>query len=133
MPGGRMRQAVWSGSINFGLVSIPVRLYPATDPKDVRFHLYDRRTGKRVHYEGVTRADEPMTFRPERSSGVSPEEPAESGTAGRAGPTAPAPVAPAPLGGSPFAPQAVEMEDVMRGLELPGGDLVTVTEAELAA
>jgi DNA end-binding protein Ku len=34
-----MSQAVWTGSISFGLVSIPVRLYPATQPKDVRFHL----------------------------------------------------------------------------------------------
>ena len=50
-----MKQAVWSGTINFGLVSIPVKLYPATEPKDVRFHLYDRRSGKRVRYERVTR------------------------------------------------------------------------------
>src|SRR5438093_1061047 len=36
-----MSQAVWTGSISFGLVNIPVKLYPATEPKDVRFHLYD--------------------------------------------------------------------------------------------
>ena len=60
-----MGQAVWSGSITFGLVNIPVRLYPATQPKDVRFHLYDRRTGKRVRYERVTRADEAATFAPD--------------------------------------------------------------------
>src|SRR5688572_31932572 len=60
-----MGQAVWTGSITFGLVNIPVRLYPATQPKDVRFHLYDRRTGKRVRYERVTRVDEPPTFAPE--------------------------------------------------------------------
>ena len=46
--GQPMGQAVWTGSISFGLVSIPVKLYPATEPKDVRFHLYDRRTGKRL-------------------------------------------------------------------------------------
>ena len=45
-----MPQAVWTGTINFGLVSIPVKLYPATEPKDVRFHLYDRRSGRRVHW-----------------------------------------------------------------------------------
>ena len=59
-----MPQAIWSGTINFGLVSIPVRLYPATSPKDVRFHLYDRRTGRRVRYERVTREWEPPTFAP---------------------------------------------------------------------
>src|SRR5688500_19090999 len=61
----QMGQAVWTGSISFGLVNIPVRLYPATQPKDVRFHLYDRRTGKRVRYERVTRADEAATLAPE--------------------------------------------------------------------
>src|SRR3979409_1613840 len=70
-----MGQAVWTGSITFGLVNIPVRLYPATQPKDVRFHLYDRRTGKRVRYERVTRADEAPTFEPEPAFPLSPAEP----------------------------------------------------------
>ena len=60
-----MGQAVWTGSIAFGLVHIPVKLYPATDPQDVRFHLFDRRTGKRVRYERTTRADETATFEPD--------------------------------------------------------------------
>jgi DNA end-binding protein Ku len=44
-----MPRAVWTGSLSFGLVSIPVALYPATQPKDVRFHLFDRH-GRRVRY-----------------------------------------------------------------------------------
>src|SRR6266566_1842973 len=60
-----MPQAVWTGTISFGLVNIPVRLYPATEPKDVRFHLYDRRSGKRIRYERVTHKYEPPTFTPE--------------------------------------------------------------------
>jgi DNA end-binding protein Ku len=44
-----MAQAVWTGSLSFGLVNIGVRLFPATAPKDVRFHLVDDR-GRRVHY-----------------------------------------------------------------------------------
>ena len=44
-----MPRAVWTGSLSFGLVSIPVALYPATSPKDVRFHLFDRE-GRRVRY-----------------------------------------------------------------------------------
>src|SRR2546427_5715112 len=65
-----MGQAVWTGSISFGLVNIPVRLYPATEPKDVRFHLYDRRTGKRVRYERVTRAEDVPAFEPDPSSRI---------------------------------------------------------------
>jgi DNA end-binding protein Ku len=55
---------VWTGAISFGLVNIPVRLYPATEPKDVRFHLYDRRSGKRVRYERVTRFEDAPLFLP---------------------------------------------------------------------
>src|SRR5256885_16576593 len=60
-----MGQAVWTGNISFGLVNIPVKLYPATEPKNVRFHLYDRRTGKRVRYERVTKDTDAPTFEPE--------------------------------------------------------------------
>jgi DNA end-binding protein Ku len=118
-----MSQAVWTGSISFGLVSIPVKLYPATEPKDVRFHLYDRRTGKRVHYERVTRDIEAPTFEPEPSLEDSPREgPAEprgSDDFGRA------------VSAAMPAAQHVEREDMVRGFELPSGDLVTVTDDEL--
>src|SRR5205814_1771370 len=70
-----MPQAVWTGTISFGLVNIPVRLYPATEPKDVRFHLYDRRSGKRIRYERVTRDYEPPTFMPEVTDGSRHEPP----------------------------------------------------------
>ena len=81
-----MGQAVWTGSISFGLVNIPVRLYPATQPKDVRFHLYDRRTGKRVRYERVTRAEESPTFAPDAAGPESSyETEADVGPGGPAG------------------------------------------------
>jgi DNA end-binding protein Ku len=111
-----MGQAVWTGSISFGLVSIPVKLYPATEPKDVRFHLYDRLTGKRVRYERVTRDTDAPTFEPERASEPSAvEERAESPIREDA------------------ETQAVEREDIVRGFEMPGGDLVTVTDDELVS
>jgi DNA end-binding protein Ku len=47
---------VWRGTLSFGLVAIPVSLYPATEAKDVRFHLFDRR-GRRVRYRRVVDAD----------------------------------------------------------------------------
>ena len=118
-----MSQAVWTGSISFGLVNIPVKLYPATEPKDVRFHLYDRRTGKRVHYERVTKDIDAPAFEPESFSDDSPEDDrAETTTSddfGRA-------VSAATPGAQP-----VQREEVVRGFELPSGDLVTVTDDEL--
>ena len=53
-----MPRAVWTGSLSFGLVSIPVALYPATQPKDVRFHLFDR-LGRRVRYRRFAEEPEP--------------------------------------------------------------------------
>src|SRR3954447_4153038 len=52
-----MPRSVWTGAISFGLVSIPVRLYPATAPKDVRFHLVDER-GEPVHYPRYVEGDD---------------------------------------------------------------------------
>ncbi len=121
-----MGQAVWSGSITFGLVNIPVRLYPATQPKDVRFHLYDRRTGKRVRYERVTRADEGATFAPDPAY-APPSEEREA---------APRPATRSALETvreSGRGAQPVEAAEVVRGVELPEGDLVTITEEEFVS
>ena len=51
-----MARAVWSGTISFGLVSVPVRLYPATRRKDVRFHEIDRVSGRRIRHQKVVEA-----------------------------------------------------------------------------
>jgi DNA end-binding protein Ku len=52
-----MPRAIWSGTISFGLVSIPVRLFNATSPRDVRFHQFDRQTGRRVRYRRVAEGE----------------------------------------------------------------------------
>ncbi|OLC55013.1 MAG: hypothetical protein AUH85_10355 [Chloroflexi bacterium 13_1_40CM_4_68_4] len=122
-----MRQAVWTGAISFGLVSIPVKLYPATEPKDVRFHFYDRLSGKRVRYERVTREDEAPAFAPEPPPFAAPSA-AESDAADRA-----------EIQEDPdrdafevrSSERAVSAEDMVRGIELPTGDLVTVSEDDL--
>ncbi len=39
-----MPRPIWSGSISFGLVNVPVKLFTAQSPKDVRFnqlHAHD--------------------------------------------------------------------------------------------
>ena len=48
-----MPRAIWSGAISFGLVSIPVKLYPAVSRKSVRFNQLDGRTMQRVKQKRV--------------------------------------------------------------------------------
>ena len=115
-----MSQAVWTGSINFGLVTIPVKLYPATEPKDVRFHLYDRRTGKRVRYQRVTRDEEAPVFEPETTADLERDEPSEPWPSG--------PGQPPPPAGSFVSAQTVDPADVVKGLDLSADGIVTVTD-----
>jgi DNA end-binding protein Ku len=48
-----MGRAIWSGMLSFGLVSIPVRLYPATEARKPTFHEFQKDTGHRVRYVRV--------------------------------------------------------------------------------
>ena len=51
-----MPQAIWTGSISFGLVTVPVRLVSATKSKDVRFHQLEAGTNARVRMRRVSEA-----------------------------------------------------------------------------
>ena len=53
-----MARAIWSGSLLFGLVSIPVRMYSAIDEKDVHFHLLHRKDDSRIGYEKVCKKED---------------------------------------------------------------------------
>lgn len=44
----RAPRAIWRGTISFGMVSIPVDLYTATESHDVRFHLLHKKDGVRL-------------------------------------------------------------------------------------
>ena len=50
-------QSIWKGSISFGLVSIPVRLFSATEEKDVSFRQVHRDDGGRIRYKRVCSVD----------------------------------------------------------------------------
>src|SRR5690242_7641009 len=50
-------RSIWKGSISFGLVSIGVKLYSATEEKDVSFHQVRRSDGSRIRYKRVAEAD----------------------------------------------------------------------------
>ncbi len=50
-------RSIWKGAISFGLVTIPVKLYSATEEKDVSFHQVRRSDGSRVKYKRVAAED----------------------------------------------------------------------------
>ena len=51
-----MPHAVWKGSLRFGLVTIPVGLYPAESPDELDLDLIDRRSHRPVGYKRVNKA-----------------------------------------------------------------------------
>src|SRR3954447_20547189 len=50
-------RAIWKGSVSFGLVSIAVKLYSATEEKDIRFHQVHETDGGRIRYQRVCAVD----------------------------------------------------------------------------
>ncbi len=50
-----MPRVIWKGAVSFGLVHIPVALYPATRSDDLDFDWLDRRTMDRVGYKRVNK------------------------------------------------------------------------------
>jgi DNA end-binding protein Ku len=40
-----MARSIWSGTISFGLVSVPVRMFTATESKELRFHFLHKQNG----------------------------------------------------------------------------------------
>ncbi|NUP65278.1 MAG: Ku protein [Nonomuraea sp.] len=50
-------RSIWKGAISFGLVTIPVKLYSATEQKDVSFHQVHRDDGGRIRYKRVCTLD----------------------------------------------------------------------------
>ena len=126
-----MAQAVWTGTISFGLVSVPVRLYPAVRRKDVRFHELDRLTGQRVHHQRV-RA--PLPAEPPARPIVSeqvvwpmviPPLPLPSGEGSTQDRPRPIPSAP--------AESTVSADEVVKGFEVAPNRYVAVDRAELEA
>jgi DNA end-binding protein Ku len=53
-----MPRAIWTGTIAFGLVNVPVRMYSAVKEKDLRFHFVHEPDGSRIGYEKICKAEE---------------------------------------------------------------------------
>jgi len=113
-----MATAVWTGTLSFGLVTLPVRLYPATQPKDVRFHLYDRE-GRRIRYQRVVEAEG-------GPSGDRQELPRTDRTDEDVAPVREERVATRGPVETPVA-----WDDVVRGVETDEGEIVTLPREEL--
>jgi DNA end-binding protein Ku len=52
-----MPRAIWSGSISFGLVNVPVRMYSAIEEKDLHFNYVHAPDASRIGYEKVCKAE----------------------------------------------------------------------------
>ncbi|MGY1693945.1 MULTISPECIES: non-homologous end joining protein Ku [unclassified Geodermatophilus] len=79
-------RSIWRGAVSFGLVSIGVKLYTATEDRDVRFHQVHAADGGRVKYKRVCSIDG----------------------------------------------EEIEYGDIAKGYELPDGQLVVLTDEDLA-
>lgn len=50
-------RAIWKGAVSFGLVTVPVRLFTATENHDLQFHQVRKSDGSRIKYKKVAAAD----------------------------------------------------------------------------
>jgi DNA end-binding protein Ku len=78
--------SMWKGAVSFGLVMIPVRLYAATETRDIAFRQVHRQDGGRIRFRRFCTIDD----------------------------------------------QEVPYEDIAKGYELPGGEMVILTDEDLA-
>jgi DNA end-binding protein Ku len=53
-----MARSLWTGSISFGLVSVPVRMYSAVEEHTLHFNLVHEPDGSRIGYEKVCKAED---------------------------------------------------------------------------
>ncbi len=120
-----MPNSIWTGSLSFGLVVMPVRLYPAIRRKQVRFHELDR-YGRRVRH---VRVSEPE-YEIDRESFSAPAEPPPE-----ARPSSPPPrwsVSDVTTAFSAPTPE-VRYEEIRKGYEIAPGQYVSLTREEVAA
>ena len=49
-----MPRAIWSGTVSFGLVNVPVKAFTAVRDHDVHFHQLEKKTGARIRNQKVS-------------------------------------------------------------------------------
>ena len=53
-----MPRAIWSGSLSFGLVAVPVRMYSAIEEHTLHFNYVHEPDGSRIGYEKICKAED---------------------------------------------------------------------------
>jgi len=48
-----MARTIWKGSLSFGLVNVPIGVYPATQDKSIHFNQFESGTSDRIRYKKV--------------------------------------------------------------------------------
>src|SRR6202050_1612096 len=48
-----MPRTIWKGALSFGLVNVPVGLYPATQDKNIHFNQFESGTSDRIRYKKI--------------------------------------------------------------------------------
>ena len=110
-----MPNAIWTGSLSFGLVVIPVRLYPAVRKKVVRFHEIDR-SGRRIRHVRVADPEPRLDFEPPP---FDPRPTPERWT-------------PPPAAFEEVRPtEEVPYEEIRKGFEISPGQYVTLSREEV--
>jgi DNA end-binding protein Ku len=79
-------RSMWKGAVSFGLVMIPVKLYTATETKDIAFRQVHREDGGRIRFRRFCTIDD----------------------------------------------QEVPYEDIAKGYELPDGEMIVLTDEDMA-
>lgn len=113
-----MPNSIWTGSLAFGLVVIPVRLYPAVRKKTVRFHEIDS-SGRRIRHVRVADPEPQLDFEP---------RPFQSSTPGERW-TPP----PATAFEEVRPSEEIPYEEVRKGFEIAPGQYVSLSREEMRA
>ena len=75
-----MPRSIWKGAISFGLVTIPVKLFSATEEKDIAFRQVHAEDGGRIKYKRVcTVCGEEVAFSDIAKGFELPSDPQEIG------------------------------------------------------
>jgi DNA end-binding protein Ku len=48
-----MAKSIWNGTVTFGMVNVPIKLYPATESKTVHFQEVHAKDGARIEHRRV--------------------------------------------------------------------------------
>jgi DNA end-binding protein Ku len=57
-------RSIWNGTITFGMVNVPIKLYPATESKTVHFHEVHLKDGSQIeHRRMCPKEDKEVAFK----------------------------------------------------------------------